>query len=265
MNISIRKVVRLFYPYGATRRVLAGPAKGIRFVVEPGIGFTYAVGTSSAAPRFFGLHVREGMTVYDVGANKGQMAMLFAKLVGESGCVAAFEPAEAEFQSLRRNVNLNNLHFVRTHRVAVTDVAGDCAFVYHPDHPTQGKLLACEPSYVIPGGTGVRVPGRTLDSFSDQHGPPDFIKIDVEGAAGFVLRGAANILDRHAPVIFIELHGPEEQLAVKDLIESHGYVVQTLTGKVVREPTVGWHNPLFCRPERTRRSPGATASDRYTR
>ena len=43
-----QQLVRLLFPYGSERRVLRGPARGMRFVVEPGIGFTYALGTDAA-------------------------------------------------------------------------------------------------------------------------------------------------------------------------------------------------------------------------
>jgi FkbM family methyltransferase len=49
------------------------------------------------------------MTVVDVGANKGQMALIFAALVGPFGTVVAIEPAPGPFASLQRNVRLNNL------------------------------------------------------------------------------------------------------------------------------------------------------------
>ena len=83
--MSISSPIRILYPFSANRRVLRGPARGMRFIVEPGIAFSYAIGTDQAAPRFFLRHVQPGMTVYDVGANKGQMTMIFAAIVGPSG------------------------------------------------------------------------------------------------------------------------------------------------------------------------------------
>ena len=88
-----QQLARLFFPYGSERRVFRGPVQGTRFIVEDGIGVNYAIGTDAAAPRHFTRWVRPGMTVYDVSANKGQMALLFANLVGPTGRVVAFEPA----------------------------------------------------------------------------------------------------------------------------------------------------------------------------
>ena len=46
------------------------------------------------AERIFYLeYLREGMTVFDVGANVGELTLLFSRFVGASGSVHAFEPA----------------------------------------------------------------------------------------------------------------------------------------------------------------------------
>jgi FkbM family methyltransferase len=244
-------LIRLLYPYGSERRVLRGPARGMRFVVEPGIGFTYAMGTALAAPRYFRQHVRPGMTIFDVGANKGQMTLLFAALVGPSGRIASFEPAPAEFHSLERNLALNALTNVRTFQVAAADAERDLTFMYDPANPTQGKLADVERTYSLAGARPQSVPAMRLDAVLDNVGPgaglrPDLIKIDVEGAAASVLRGATRILEDVGPRIFLELHGPEEQAGIRDELLARGYVAETLAGARVADPTVGWNSPLWC-------------------
>lgn len=240
------RAVRWLYPYGSTRRVLRGPARGQRFVVEPGIGFSYAMGREDAAPRYFAPWVRAGMTVYDIGSNKGQMALLFASLVGDTGRVLAFEPAPKEFASLSRNLEINGLTFVRPRQAAVAESAGTLTFEYAPDHPTQGKLASVEASYRVSGTESITVETLSLDDLRDHEPLPDLIKIDVEGAAASALRGASGVLEDASPRIFIELHGPEEQAGVRDELLSRGYVAETLSGERVPDPTDGWHSPLWC-------------------
>ena len=48
----------------------------------------------------------------------------------------------------------------------------------------------------------------TLDKYVQKKGiaKVDFLKIDVEGAEGFVLDGATNVLNRDKPVLLLELH-----------------------------------------------------------
>lgn len=242
----IRWLVRLLYPYGSVRRVVRGPARGMRFVVEPAFGVSYAWGVARSMPRDLPPRVRRGMTVIDVGANKGQMTLLFAKLVGPSGRVVSFEPAPAEFQSLERNVRLNALDQVTTVHAAAADATGEMVLMYNAAYPTQGKLRDVEPTSTVAGATAVSVPTQPLDALLEQGLRPDLIKIDVEGGALGVLRGAARILDTIGPGIYIELHGPEEQAAVRDELLTRGYVAETVDGTRVADPTIGWHDPLWC-------------------
>jgi FkbM family methyltransferase len=240
------RLARLIYPHGTRRRVLRGPVRGMQFVVEPGIGLSYALGTQDAAPRHFARHVRPGMNVFDIGANKGQMTLLFAALVGPTGRVVAVEPAPTEFASLTRNIQLNRLTHVHAIQAAAADKAGQLTFTYAAARPTQGKLRDVERTYDNPGADAFPVRAVPLDALVETHGPPDVIKIDVEGAAAAALRGAARLLANGGPAVYLELHGPEEQAGVRDELLARGYVARTLDGHVVEDPTRGWHSPLWC-------------------
>lgn len=70
-------IARWLYPYGAVRRVVRGPVRGMRFIVEPGMGVSYAMGSGAYNFGFLASRCRRGMTVYDIGANRGQMALFF--------------------------------------------------------------------------------------------------------------------------------------------------------------------------------------------
>ena len=123
----------------------------------------------------------------------------------------AFEPAPAEFASLERNVALNALQQVRLIAAAASDVNGEVAFSYSAERPTQGKLRDVEPAYDAGRAPTLAVRALRLDDMLKEEPPPDFIKIDVEGGAGRVLRGAARILDEVGPDVYLELHGPDER------------------------------------------------------
>jgi FkbM family methyltransferase len=62
--------------------------------------------------------------VLDVGANIGSHTVPFAKLVGESGRVVAFEPQRLVFQNLCANLALNALRNVVTYDAGVGKDAG---------------------------------------------------------------------------------------------------------------------------------------------
>jgi FkbM family methyltransferase len=240
-------LVRRFYPYGAVRTVLRGPARGVRFIVEPGLAFSFATGRASPEAAFFAKQIRPGMTVYDVGANKGQMTLLFAALVGAAGRVVSFEPAPPEFASLERNVGLNRFDQVRPVRAAASDVAGDLVFLYETAYSSRGKVLGVEPTC---GPREVRqtvtVQGLPLDTVLATERPPHLVKIDVEGGGAAVLRGSRDLLEQVRPDIYIELHGPEEQAGVKHELLPRGYIARTLDGTRIDDPASGWHTPLWC-------------------
>lgn len=245
-----QRVARILLPYGRKMRVMRGPAKGMRFIVQPGMGFSYALGAEAAAPRSFARWITQGATVYDVGSNKGQMALIFAALVGRSGCVLAFEPAPAEYASLVLNLRLNDLRQVRAFQAAAFDAACELQFAYPSESPTQGKLVSVETTYSHKNAQVFPVSAVPLDAMLKEGPPPSVIKIDVEGSAAAVLRGARRIIEEAAPAVYVELHGPEEQAGIRDELLAHGYVAQTLSGDYVADPASRWHSPLWCyKPE----------------
>jgi hypothetical protein len=64
--------------------------------------------------------------------------------------------------------------------------------------------------------------------------PPDFVKIDVEGAEAAVLHGMATTIDRHRPIVLCELDDPTDAGItrkvgqVTSVLEGRGYEVSTL-------------------------------------
>jgi FkbM family methyltransferase len=244
----IRHGIRVAYPYGAIRKVRRGPLRGLRFVVRPAMAFTFAWRRPDHWD-WFQARVTPGMVIYDVGANRGQMALAFARAVGSSGKVISFEPVPMLFNDLKRNVDLNALAWVVPVEAAASDRTGQANFLFDPTFTTQGKLDGCEPSYVT-SRQEQTVRTIALDDVAGKDYPmPQFLKIDTEGGAAKVLTGAQRVLQKARPSIYIEQHGPEEQRAVRDLIQSNGYSIRRLTGEVVQDPTAAWVNPLWCVPQ----------------
>jgi FkbM family methyltransferase len=240
--------VRTIFPHGAVRFVLRGPIRGARYEVAPGMGMTYALGAAAYGHLEFARLVKPGMTVYDIGANRGQMALLFARQVGPSGAVMCFEPLPELCQKLERNLALNGIRNVSVQCLALADVSETRVFLYHPDRSTQGKLADVERSYSASDAQEVRVQTASIDELiAGGMSPPDFMKVDVEGAGAVLLQGASNTLRQYRPTIYIELHGPEEQAAVRDRLLPIGYRLETLDGRHIADPTAAWASPLICR------------------
>lgn len=247
------KLVRTIYPHGSVRRVIRGPGTGIRFRVQPSMGMTYALGYDTHNAVFLRSVVRPGMTVYDIGANYGQVALPCSRWVGPTGKVVAVEPVPSNVQRLTENLAMNRMDNVTVVHAAASETAGTAVFLLDPNKARMGKLEDCEPSYNDFCKREERFEVRTvvLDELVAQRGDrPDVLKIDVEGGAARVLAGASNTLKQYRPSIYIELHGPEERAAVRDLIRNHGYRLTTLDGRIVDNPTTDLANPLWCQPAR---------------
>ncbi|MBA3240176.1 MAG: FkbM family methyltransferase [Acidobacteria bacterium] len=153
------------------------------------------------AERIFYLgYLREGMTVFDVGANVGELTLLFSRFVGAGGCVHAFEPTGAGFERLETISRAASLRNVRLNRLALAEEAGAVfLYVYDGDYLSwTSRALRPLENYGIDVKplTTEEVPATTVDLYCETNGVAeiDLLKIDVEGAELQVLNGAARML-----------------------------------------------------------------------
>jgi FkbM family methyltransferase len=183
--------------------------------------------------------IKRGDRVIDCGANEGFLSVLAALRAGESGSVLALEPAPHNWEPLNINIALNQLQKrVHPQPWAVGDVSGKIDFSGERVH--DGAQVNC-----------VR-----LDEFC--WFGPDVIKIDVEGYELKVLRGAREMLIRHKPVVFLELHlsgdggvdmrkygDTPEQLW--DVAGECGYTVRSVDGTIL-SPSQSPNGVVILRP-----------------
>lgn len=176
--------------------------------------------------------VRPGAVVYDCGANLG----LYARyLIGslDAGRVVAFEPMPDNREFLASNVSLGGIaDRVTVLPLALSDEDGTAEFQVDDMQTTSGTLSKVTGGEAAEGRRNLklaplttRVPCRRLDTAVTEHGlpPPDVIKIDVEGAEAFLLRGAAGLLRERGPRLMVELHGAAVAREVVKLLAALGY------------------------------------------
>lgn len=173
--------------------------------------------------------IEEGETIFDVGANIGVTVQRFAALTNGLCAIHAFEPVPRNVELLRRNVATfdDRVHVVQ---VAVGDSNGR---VVIDDNERHGALSRLRVTSAVQGVehafwqqfSPIEVDMVTLDQYCTAHpeAAPSFVKIDVEGAGGGVLRGAAETLRRHLPTVSVSFHGEQEKREVLDALSSHGY------------------------------------------
>jgi FkbM family methyltransferase len=190
-----------------TSVISGGPAKGLVFPVklpqdkQMWIG-TWELDFANALQE----NIKPGWVCFDIGGYKGYYAGVMA-LKGASD-VIVFEPMPDNARKINKLIELNPSLPMRLQQVAVSDSTGEAIFKLMPEE-TMGKLEISSFQEKDEALKELKVKSVTLDDLISQGIPkPDFIKIDVEGAEEFVLKGASHVLAEKKPVLMIEVHSP---------------------------------------------------------
>ena len=166
--------------------------------------------------------------VIDVGANRGTYSFPIMRKIGADGFLFAFEPIPELFDYLGKgfskynNIKIfplacSNENETREISIPITNGRpgfGSASFVNkHIDF--QSKLIEC-----------VRIDDVKINKVN-------FIKIDVEGFEFLVLKGAINTIEKHRPVILVEMDfnmGKTYFVQLTELIHKLDYGVRAFTG-----------------------------------
>ncbi|HNB52348.1 MAG TPA: FkbM family methyltransferase [Anaerolineales bacterium] len=197
--------------------------------------------------------VKQGMLVYDVGANIGYVSLLFTFTLGKTGQVFAFEALPANIERLKTNVTLNSLqNQIKVIHSAVVDTPASVPFLVHPSNG-MGKVA---------GSAGrkehyleeILVPGTSLDHFVYDLGnpPPTLVKMDIEGGEVLALPGMKRLLAEFHPLIFLELHGEQAARTTWHTLTQAGYKLYRMIPGYPRIPAqdaLEWKEYLIARWE----------------
>lgn len=233
---------------GRDATIQQGVGKGLKFNTgDSNVG--YVLGT--AEPQLqeaFARAIRPGMVVYDVGANVGFHAVLACKLVGPSGRVFAFEPLPENFKTLQHNFQLNRFDHAKAFDLALGDSDGHAELQLAED-PNWASLRRDDDGQSY---GSVRVEVRSLDSLieSDKLPDPDVMKIDIESGETLMLPGARETIARAKPLLFIDLHGTNREVA--DFLEPLGYDILVLGQVNTPVRDAEWYVQMVALPERFR-------------
>ena len=216
--------------------VCGGRLKGASLFVDLACEKYYWLGTHEELVQdAMAAQVGAGFTVYDVGAHVGFFTLLASRLAGADGRVIAFEPRPDNVERLRRNIEANGARNVEVVAAAASDCDGTAAFVMH-ESTLEGRLAAATER------STASVPTATIDALvCDGMRPPDLVKMDVEGAEGAVIRGAARTIDAHRPALLIEVHSPEAGREVADAIPCRYTFCDLATGIETGAPDLAAH------------------------
>ncbi|HEX8410286.1 MAG TPA: FkbM family methyltransferase [Thermoanaerobaculia bacterium] len=191
----------------------------------------------------------DGAAFIDVGANIGAFCLLAADVLQRRhGRALAAEPLPQNLAFLQESIATNGLS-------ALIEVApyavGDSEGVLALEVMAPGDIANARPTTwsqaTSDAATIVSVPMTTLDLLTrDWRLSPSsnvqFVKIDVEGAELFVLRGSSELLRRERPLVYCEFHREFMAAngttfpAIESFAASLDYVIHYLgrNGRIVR-------------------------------
>ncbi len=152
-------------------------------------------------------------SVIDVGANRGQFALLIRDLLGEDVHIEAFEPLDAAADAFESHAGGPN---IRLHRAAAG--AAPTTAVLHISNaddsssllPIGSRQVSIFPDSAEVGTQLVEVTTLDVALVDAELAPPTLLKVDVQGTELDVLRGARETLSRvshvYAECSFVELY-----------------------------------------------------------
>src|SRR5690554_222405 len=158
--------------------------------------------------------LQPGQLVLDVGANIGNHSLYLACVAG--AYVEAFEPNAELCEALRTSAIENGVESrLRVHQTGVSNSPGFAQFsqLNESNLGAQSLELSQEQS---------GIPLVTLDQF-DLPTSVRMIKVDVENMELQVLRGAAAILERDHPILYVEGQTETDFAVINRLLEGLGY------------------------------------------
>ena len=152
-------------------------------------------------------NLRPGDFAIDVGANLGWYTVIMARLVGNKGLVAAFEPEPRNFELLTRNVEENNLSgSCRLFQTALFNKAGTFTLEKSPNNLGDHRIRIAPPSKFSDNYFGeaereeISVPAESLDDMLSKMDLNEktvrLLKLDTQGSEVLIMRGAEQTLAR---------------------------------------------------------------------
>jgi FkbM family methyltransferase len=161
----------------------------------------------------------------------GFYALNFAKRVGTTGKVYAFEPSPDLAQKFKKNIQLNNYdRIIEIHQLGVCDKIGFSLFALSPNQNSGWGHLCTDEQFSTNEqfNQTIAIQTDTLDNFFEekQINTVKFMKVDIEGAEDKLIEGAKKVLhEKRVKHIYMEFctMSATETLSRIEKLASFGY------------------------------------------
>lgn len=164
-------------------------------------------------------YCKPGWVVLDIGANIGAHTLRFAKIIGSSGRLFAFEATDYAYRKLVKNISLNSFQNTFAFQLALWDQNLEQQEIsFRSSWRTDGKLITATST----------VDFVRLDEWCAKQdiSHVDLIKIDVDGNEFPVLNGGRALLERFRPMLLMEIVGTHFERPLRnplELLKTLGY------------------------------------------
>ena len=223
----LRLLLKFIPPKSTVVPILQGRLKGKKWIVGSSNHGCWVGSYEYEKQTLFAKTIEEGSVLYDIGAHVGFYTLLSSELVGPRGKVVAFEPSPRNIYYLREHLRLNRCDNVTVFEAAVAEQSGITSFEESINsHMGHLSSKGCLEVKIV-----------RLDDLVSKGGipPPDYMKIDVEGAELLVLSGAKSLLANYSPTVFLATHGPEVHQHCCLFLNSIGYELQSINQNNIDE------------------------------
>lgn len=178
--------------------------------------------------RFCLSRLREGDVVLDIGANIGYYTVLFARRVGPSGHVFAFEPEPNNFALLTKNVQMNGYTNVTLVNKAVSNTNGRLRLFISQGNNADHRVYDSQD-----GRDCVEVESVRVDDYlADFTRSINFIKMDIQGAVYSAAQGMTSLLRKNPDIVLVTefwplgiLRAGSEPRAFLELLRDLGFAM----------------------------------------
>jgi FkbM family methyltransferase len=151
--------------------------------------------------------LRKDAVIYDIGANLGLYSVLLSRIAGSGGRVYCFEANPVCLYFLQANLTLNRVRNFEILPVAI--FASPAPIEFRINYRNLLVGIAGSITYMGKPGHVIDVSAAALDDLIETHelAPPDFIKMDIEGAEQEAVKGMRRTIVKQRPTFLMELHG----------------------------------------------------------
>ena len=226
-----RRILKTIYREGKFYTIWFGKLKGLKSYYRSDINLKTLMGfweTDSLEVLDKAISLfefdKQDTIVADIGANMGFYSLYFSKKLSPGSKVYAFEPSVSILDVLKKNINRNGIRNVEIVEAACSDKPGEVEFYIARNHHQSSMLGSWSENSET--GTMTKVKATSVDEYFGINGLgkyPDLIKMDIEGAGVFALKGCDQCLRTKRPIILMESHTPDEDNAIGRLLNEYQY------------------------------------------